>query len=245
MQDEEDVKVNADRTLDFSQAGWKVGPYDLNAVEAGVRLVEEHGGEMAVLTAAGVIVTDSKMKKAVLSRGPEQMYAVQDEAIADADSLGVAKILAAGVAKIGDVDLVLCGEGSGDSYAQMTGSLLGRLLGWSTVNAVSALSYEDDHVVVDRIVEDGVEVLDVPLPAVISVTSDINTPRIAGMKDILAAGKKPSTIWPISEVGTLPESKVTVASVLAPEQAERQNTILEGDSPETVSAFCDLLRKAL
>ena len=68
------------------------------------------------------------------------MYGVKDEACAAADSYAIAQVLKAGVLNIGDADLVICGEGSGDIYAQQVGPMLGALLGWPTVNAVNKVT---------------------------------------------------------------------------------------------------------
>ena len=101
-------------------------------------------------------------------------------------------------------DLVLCGEGSADLYAQQVGVQLGQLLNVPTINSVSKIvSVADGKVTVERTLEDEVETLEMPLPAVISVTSDINEPRIPSMKQILGAGKKPSTIWTVGDVGII------------------------------------------
>lgn len=91
----------------------------------------------------------------------------------------------------GGFDLILCGDGSADEYAQQVDVQLAARLGVPSVNAVTAIKAEGDSMVVERTLEDVVEEVEVPLPAVIAVTPDVATPRIPGMKDILAAGKKP------------------------------------------------------
>jgi len=242
--DDEDIQVQKNNELDFSQAGWKIGTYDLNAVEAGMRVFEEVGGTISVLTAAGAVADDSKMKKAILARGPEQMYAIKAEELSDADSFMVAKTLAAGIRKIGGADLVLCGEGSGDVYSQQVGPMLGRLLGWNTMNAVSAIKVEGNQITVKRSLEDSVEELSLSLPAVLCVTSDINVPRIAGMKDILGAGKKPGTVWSLDEVGESVHNTIETCNLVAPEQAERQLHIAEAND-EAIAEFVGFLRKSM
>jgi len=241
--EEEEIKVKSDRTLDFLKAQWKIGLYDLNAVEAGMKLMEEVGGEVAVMTAADDIVENSKMRKAILSRGPAQMYGIKDDAMKTADSYATAQVLKAGIEKIGGIDLVLCGEGSGDIYAQQVGPVLGALLGWPTVNAVSKITPADRKLLVERSIEDGTEVLEVDLPAVVCVTSDINIPRIPTMKEILGAGKKPSTIWNLADVGAKIVNGSDTISILAPEQTDRLRIIFEGGSEENIEALYSHLRK--
>jgi electron transfer flavoprotein beta subunit len=243
--EDETIEVNDDRTLNFAGAEWKIGQYDLNAVEAGLELAAASGSELVALTVGGEIIENSKLKKSILSRGPSEMYGIKSEGLADADSYTVAKALKAGVEKIGDAGLVLCGEGSADMYAQEVGCILGSLLGWSTVNAVSKINAAGDTLIVERSLEGGVEVLEVPLPAVVSVTSDINLPRIPGMKDILSAGKKPSVVWGHEDVGVGIDCVTETVSVLAPERPGRMQIVVEGDSDENIDALYNFLRKAL
>lgn len=91
---------------------------------------------------------------------------------------------------------MICGEGSADVYSQQTGNMLGILMGLPTVNSVSAICSADDHsICVERSGGEGVEVLSLSLPAVISVNSDICIPKIPSMKDILAAAKSRATVY--------------------------------------------------
>lgn len=169
-----------------------------------------------------------------------------DEMLEQADTYQSARILEAAIQKMGDFDLVLCGAGSSDLYAQQVGNQLGELLGLPVVNAVNKITPQEDKVIVERALENAIQVLEISLPAVLSVTSEINVPRIAGMKDIIAANKKPVTQF------TLPEIKVAdnlrcseILSTLAPEQVDRRLNILEGESDEVVDAFVKLLSAEL
>jgi electron transfer flavoprotein beta subunit len=242
---EEEIVVRNDHKLDLSKSEWKIGQYDLNAVEAGMKLIEEAGGEMLVLTAADEIADNSKLRKGILSRGPQQMYGVKDDSMRTADSYAIALALKIGIEKIGGADLVLCGEGSGDIYSQQVGSVLGALLSWPTVNAVSKITQSSGKLLVERSLENGVEVLEVNLPAVISVTSDINIPRIPTMKEILGAGKKQSESWNLSEIGVIGVPGSETISILAPDQTDRQRLIFEGDGEESINALYDHLRKIM
>ncbi|MDR1321388.1 MAG: putative electron transfer flavoprotein FixA [Gracilibacteraceae bacterium] len=242
--EEQDLKIRPDRTPDWSGAARKIGQYDLNAIEAGVRLAESAGGEVLALT-AGAGANDSKLQKAVLSRGPAAMYGIKTDEETLSDSLATAYLLKAGIEKIGGVDLVLCGEGSGDIYARQVGPLLGALIGWRTLNAVSALSFAGGALRAERSLENSREVLRVDLPAVAALTTDANLPRIPGMKDILAAGKKPVTIWDAAEVSAPPPRGAKTVSILAPEKQERRQIIVEGESEESIAVFYGHLRKVL
>ena len=242
----EEIEVRRDRTLDCSKASLEIGQYDLRAVETAMRLKEAAGeGTVLALTVGGETVSNSKMKKAVLARGPAEMYGVQDASLTNADTLSTAACLKAAVEKMGDVDLVICGEGSSDMYVQQVGNVLGAMLGWVTINGVCAVEQTESGLRVERVVADGVEVLEVGLPAVITVTADINIPRIATMKDIMAAGKKPATVWSLADLGISPATCNETMSVLAPEKTERKREIYEGNSDDVLDAVAEALKKVL
>jgi len=244
--EEKDIQVRPDHTLSFDKAELKIGQYDLNAVEAAVVLQESSGGaEPIILTVGTVGLKNSKLQKAILSRGAGQLAAVVDESLDTADSYATASNLAAAVQKIGDVDLVLCGEGSGDIYSQQVGPLLGQLLGYVNLNAVSRITAQGNQLVVERTLENEVEVLEVQLPAVLSVTTDINKPRIPGLKEILAAGKKPVNIWGAADLQITKSSDIEIISTLAPEQADRKQIVFEDASDENITALFENLRKVL
>lgn len=227
------IRVKPDHTLDFSEAQWEIGQYDMNAIEAAMALAAgDADSRVTALTAAGDIVENSKLKKAVLSRGPDKMVGVKDESLDSADAYAVAQALAAAIRAIGEVDVVVFGEGSGDSYAQQTGVLTGTLLGFNTVNAVQAMEKCGERLRVTRSAPDMFEELELSFPAAICVTGDINRPRIPTLKDILGAGKKPLQVVSLAELGVEAESKVSTLSVLAPEQAQRRQIVYENPSDE-------------
>lgn len=243
--EEQDLVVNSDRSISWDKAEWKIGSYDLNAVEATMELVESAGGKVTVLSVGNSKLENAKLKKAILSRGPEELVTVVDDDLVDLDGHNTAKLLAAAVNKIGAYDVILCGEGSADIYAQQVGSQLGELLGITVLNAVSKITPQGDRLVVERTLEDEVEVLEIDLPAVLSVTTDINVPRIPTLKDILAGGKKPATKWGLADVGAEIAATVEYLSTLAPEQRERKHIILEGASEENISKLYEFIRQEL
>ncbi len=244
--DEQDIVVHSDRTIALDKAELEIGQYDLCAVESGMKIIECVGGKLSALSAGSKILENSKLKKGILSRGPEELYLVVNDRLTDADTHLTASVLAAAVQKINGVDLVLCGEGSSDLYAQQVGVQLGELLGWPVINAVNKITAEEDKVIAERMLEDETEILEITLPAVISVTTDIHLPRIPSMKDILAAGKKPVTQWSLSDIGQeLNTKSVEIISTLAPLQTERKRIIVEGDSEEAVQKLLDNLRREL
>lgn len=233
--DDADIVVSRDRALDFSRAQWKVGSYDLNAIEAARQLADAVGGEVIGLTVGGDELANTKLRKDALSRGLDSLVIVPGSP--DADSFQTASALASALGELG-FDLVVLGAGSSDRYAQQVGNQLGALLGVPTLNYVNGLTVDGEQLRVERLLEDAEQVVEVALPAVVSVTSAINVPRIAGMKDILAAGKKP-----VSEVSaSMPSASTRVVSLLAPEQADRRRVVVEGDPAETAAQLATFLK---
>jgi len=242
--DAEDFQVLPDGTLSFANVECRIGQYDTIAVETGLQLVESQGGKLTALSAGPKELENSKARKAILSRGPTDLVVVMDERLRDADTHMTARVLAAAVQKLGGCDLLLCGEGSADLYAQQVGNQLGQLLGLPTLNAISKITPAGGKLVVERVLEDEVEVLEVTLPAVLSVTTDINLPRIPGMKDILSAGKKPVTEWGLVEVGLADlQPALEVRETRAPKQVNRKRSIHEGEAEDKILALVNDLRR--
>lgn len=244
--EEQDIVISKDREVSFDKAEWKFGSYDLNAIEAGKQIVEAVGGQLSGLSVGGKILENPKLKKDIISRGLDDLYVVADEAVEQLDTYQSARVLEAAIKQMGEYDLVLCGAGSSDLYAQQVGNQLGELLGVPVINEVNKITVEDGKVIVERALENEFQLLEVSLPAVLSVTSEINVPRIAGMKDIIAANKKPMTKYALSDVDVVDnQPSIEVVSTLAPEQKERRLNILEGESEEVVDAFVKLLSAEL
>lgn len=242
--EEQDIVITADRSLTTDKAGEKISPFDLNAIEAAVQLAGE-SHEVVALSVGGKALDNAKLRKDALSRGPNALYLVRDDRLASSLPYETARVIAAASQKIA-FDLLICGEGSGDMYAQQTGLLVGAILQIPAINAVSRIEIKEGFVTVERTLEDEVEVLDVPLPAVLCVSSDINVPRIPSMKAILGAGKKSVTQWSASDIDWAPDSARTErVDIYAPQQAERKHIIIEGDGQEQVSRLRDYLTHAL
>jgi len=245
--DDQDITINSDDTLNYSKARPIVSTYDLNAIEGAAQFVSCScsGSDLSALTVGASEIDDSKMKKNVLSRGPEALYMVADDSLAAADAYQTARALAAALAKIGPFDLVVCGDGSADVYAQQVGIQLGEMLGLPNVNAVRSLALEGDVLVVERGLEDEVETLALTLPAVISVTSDVALPRICSMKEILAAGKKPVTIWGTADLAIeVPAATLEVKDIKAPKPAPRKKEMFD-DSDAGIADFAKSISQVL
>ncbi|WDW70668.1 electron transfer flavoprotein FixA [Salmonella enterica] len=247
--DEQDIAINnADGTLDFSKADSKISQYDLNAIEAACQLKQQLGdAQVVAMSVGGKALTNAKGRKDVLSRGPDELIVVIDDQFEQALPQHTATALAAAAQKSG-FDLLICGDGSSDLYAQQVGLLVGEALNIPAINGVSKiLSLTDSTLTltVERELEDEVETLSIPLPAVIAVSTDINTPQIPSMKAILGAAKKPVQVWSPADIGLNSVPTYSAQQVAAPKQRERQRVVIEGDGEEQIAAFVENLRKII
>jgi electron transfer flavoprotein beta subunit len=243
--DASDIEVRGDRSISLERAEWGIGGFDLQAIEAAVKLVETHGGKVIALSAGPGKINQSKLKKDILSRGPDELVMVVDEALAGADTALTAEVLAGTIKQLGPFDLVLFGEGSADLYFQQVGIQTGERLGVPTLNAISAIAVEGEKLVVERSLEDEVEVLEVPLPAALSVTTDINQPRLPTMKEILKASKKPIVEKSMADLGLqgVPKNAVETVSTHAPNQRQRKQVAISGTPEEAARALVGYLKK--
>ncbi|HHO9699233.1 electron transfer flavoprotein FixA [Citrobacter sp. Cb010] len=245
--DEQDIAINnADGSLDFSKADGKISQYDLNAIEAACQLKQQSGeAQVVAMSVGGKALTNAKGRKDVLSRGPDELIVVIDDQFEQALPQQTANALAAAAQKAG-FDLLICGDGSSDLYAQQVGLLVGEALNIPAINGVSKiLSLTDSTLTVERELEDEVETLSIPLPAVIAVSTDINTPQIPSMKAILGAAKKTVQVWSPADIGLSSAQVYSEQHVAAPKQRERQRVVIEGDGEEQIAAFVENLRKII
>ncbi|MBO0398483.1 electron transfer flavoprotein FixA [Aeromonas veronii] len=245
--DEQDITINkADGSLDFSKADGKISQYDLNAIETACQLKQLSGeAQVVAMSVGGKALTNAKGRKDVLSRGPDELIVVIDDQFEQALPQQTAIALAAAAQKSG-FDLLICGDGSSDLYAQQVGLLVGETLNVPAINGVSKiLSLTDSTLTVERELEDEVETLSIPLPAVISVSTDINTPQIPSMKAILGAAKKPVQVWSPADIGLNSMQAYSEQQVAAPKLRERQRVVIEGDGEEQIAVFVENLRKII
>jgi electron transfer flavoprotein beta subunit len=242
--DEADIKTDpVTRKPLTDRAKRKISDYDRNAIECAVSFAEELGATSHVLT-AGTSDAKSTLKDA-LSRGPDSAFIFQDEAMALADSAVVSHVLASALKAIGEVDLVVCGEGSGDDYAQQVGPRVGQLLGMPVVTCVTQMTIAQGVARCERNLDDGVEVVEVSLPALVTVVPSLNVPRLPGLKQILAASKKPVQDFNVTDLGLSTEDLVPRLRRLEMVGASstRRNVKLTGSAGEIVAQILQVFKQ--
>jgi electron transfer flavoprotein beta subunit len=238
--DEADIVVDpSTKTLNMNKVKFKVSEYDRNAIELGVSLKESNGFTVESLT-IGKNVKPSTTD--VLARGIDKAYYLEAEEL---DSSAVAKVIVEAAKKMGDVDLIICGEGSGDQYSQQVGARVAALLDFQLVSYVSSFKVEGESYVAERKLEDGVEVVKTQGPTVVTVLSDINTPRIPGMRQILSAKKKPAETLTLEGLGISADQLVTGLKVISvgPSIQERKQIRLNANGESVKEAVGKLVEQ--
>lgn len=222
------------------------GAFEKNALEAAVRLKEKHGGKVIALGLGNPKLKDTIIE--ALAMGADEAVMLTDPAFAGGGSASTAQILAAAIRKIGKFDLILMGEGSADNYSGQVIGRVAELLDVPQITYVRELSVEGNRVRATRDLEDALEIVEAELPVVVSVTSELNTPRLPPLPAILKAAKKPMKMLTLTDLGFAPDqvgakaAAVQTLSNLAPEQ-ERKQVLFEGNVDKAVDELVKALQK--
>ncbi|MDO4665756.1 MAG: electron transfer flavoprotein subunit beta/FixA family protein [Actinomycetaceae bacterium] len=171
---------------------------DENAIEAGVQIVEEMGGEVIALTMGPEGAEETVMR--ALQLGADRGIIISDESLAGSDALGTAQVLAAAINAVGQVDLVLTGMASLDGMTSMLPGALATRLSLPCLTLAKSLQVLGDRVRVVRAADGFEDVLEVPLPALVSVTDQVNDPRFPNFADMAAAKNKSISRWTLKDI---------------------------------------------
>ena len=209
-----------------------VNGYDENAVEAALKIKEAVGGTVTVLSAGSGFVMD--VIKKTLSMGSDELILVDDPSIIGLDAYGTAQVLSAAIKKAGDFVLILCGRQASD-YDQATVPLgVAEILDIPPVTMAMGLTVNDSSASVARVLGDGNETVEVPLPALVTVSNEIGQPRYPNLRGIMAASKKQPTVWSLSDLGldeNAVQAKVEIKEIFVP-VTETECEYIDGDDDE-------------
>ncbi len=189
------VKIAAEgKSLDESSVKFVMNPYDEFAVEEGLRRKEKAGAGEVVVISVGPAAAQETIRTA-LAMGADRGILLQADKI-PADPYETAKLIAAEL-NPGTWDLILFGRMAIDDYNHQIGVIVAELLGLPCVTAISHLDLEGAKGVAEREIEGGIEVVEFPLPAVLTIDKGLNEPRYPALKGIMAAKKKPLDVKPV------------------------------------------------
>jgi electron transfer flavoprotein beta subunit len=215
-----------------------MNPYDQHALEEGVRLVEKHGGSVTVVT-MGPPQAEEVLRQAI-SCGADEAVLVSDRAFAGADTWATSYTLEKTVRTIGEFDLILCGKQAIDGDTAQVGPGLATRLDIPYVTCVQKVRQIDGGAIVaERMMDDGYDVVQTALPALLTVVKDINEPRVPSLKGKMKAKKAEIRRLTAADIGAdpscigLPGSPTQVMRVFPP-QARGEKAILTGTIDEQI-----------
>lgn len=179
-----------------------ISVYDERAVEAACRLKDKHKGKITVISMGSAKASD--VVRHAISMGADDGFVLQDPAFENLDSFGTAYVLSKAIQKIGGYDLILCGRQAADWGAGQVGSILAEILGIPAVTLAFAIEVVDKKLRIKRVVNDGYEVLEAPIPSLVTVSSEIGLPRLPGGMGLMLARKKQIPVWKVQDIGAEP-----------------------------------------
>lgn len=218
--------------FDLSGVPGKINDYDKNALEEAVRQKEKHGGRITILTVGPGEA--AKTLKEALAMGADRAVLIRARALEQSDAVVTARVLSRAVQTIGPCDLVLCGEVSEDSHTGLVGPSVAEWLGFPHASSVISLSVENGRAVCECRWESEIESVAIPLPTVLSVTRELNRPRVPTLLQTLRVPRDRVAEWGLNDLG-LSEGEVgcsgsgTEVVGLAVPVVHRKNLLLEGD----------------
>jgi electron transfer flavoprotein beta subunit len=186
-----------------------INPFDVHAIEEAVRLKERYEGE-AIMLSMGPPWASEALQKA-LSFGADEAILLTDRALAGSDTLATSAALAAAIRKLGEgepVDIVICGKQTIDGDTAQVGPGIATRLGFAQltyVDQVESVDLQARRIKVRRTLEGAREMVDAPLPALLSVVKEINEPRYASLPDLIRGLRYQVPVWQVEDIGLAPD----------------------------------------
>ncbi len=224
---------------------WIINPYDEFAVEAALRLKEKHGGSVTIVSWGPQRVVESI--RTAMAMGADKGVLIDDEALEGADSLGVARALAAAVKEL-EPDIVLCGSRAVDYDLAQRGPMVAELLEWPHLGLAVSLECDGGTVTIERPIEGGKVTLEAELPALVTMGGShaVWNPRYASLPGIMKAKKKPLEVKTLADLGLdasecgAEAAKIRMVSLEMP--PERQPGRIINDGLDTEGKAVELVR---
>lgn len=230
-----------------SELTYVVNPYDEYAVEEALRIREKTEGEVVVISMGPDRVSEAI--RTTLAMGADRGIHLRDSAFEGSDPYATSKLLAKVISGM-EYDLILCGKQAVDDNASFVGPALAEFLGIPQATVITKLELSADRksITVEREIEGGKEVLELPLPALVTAQKGLNEPRYASLPGIMKAKKKEIKVMDAASVGMAPDevgekgAKKKLISLSLP--AERKaGKVIPGEPAEAVKELVRLLRE--
>lgn len=223
-----------------------INGFDEHAAEAALRIKD---GQEAKVTVVAVQKTFAlEIMRKLLAMGADELILLQDAAIEDSiDSSITARLLAAAIKKIGPFDLILCGRQASDWDNAQVPLLLTEGLGIPCITLAKKIDIQDGTVRVERVTQEGQEVVEAPLPALVTVSNELGQPRYPTMRAIMAANRKRPSMWKLSDLGVDVadlQPSLQLVDLFVPVNDQQCEFIEGGDEREIAQRLFQKLREA-
>ena len=245
-----EVKINPE-TNTLIREGVKsiINPFDMYAIEEAVRLKEKFGGKTSVIS-MGPAQAEAALKEAI-SMGIDEGVLISDRAFAGSDTWATSFTLTAAIKKIGVFDLILCGKQASDGDTAQIGPGIAMHLDIPQVTYVKKIEEVKDSVMrVERMMEEGFEIIEIPLPALLTVVKEINEPRIPSLRGMMRAKSAKIALWTQKELNLDPQkiglsgSPTQVVKIFTP-SPRIGGQILKGETLEVAEKLVALLKNEI
>ena len=229
------IDPSTDKVIPPSNMPPVISTFDEYAVESALRIKEKLGGKVITISLGSNLHRD--IVKKPLSMGADDLILLESPAFVDGDSWTTAYALSLGIRKIGQFDLILCGRQAADWDSGQVGSGIAEILGLPCVTIARKVEIEGNKARVERVIPDGYELLELTLPAVITLSNEHAAPRYPNIKGIMMAKHKEPIVWKPADIGVDP-AKIGAsgrrAKLLKLFQPVRDANceIIPGDTPE-------------
>jgi electron transfer flavoprotein beta subunit len=242
-----EVKINPE-TNTLIRQGIKniINPFDCYALEEGVRLKEKYGGKVTAVSMGPPQAVE--MLKEAVSLGADDAVLLCDKPFAGADTWATAYTLAGAVRKIGQVDLVICGRQSTDGDTAQVGPEMAEMLEAAFIAYVGQIEEITGNVMrVKRMIDEGHEVMEAVLPAVITVTKEINVPRLPSLRGIMKSRSVKIPVWTMADLNLdadrvgLNGSFTRVIKIFTPQRVKNAQMI-QGEADTQVDCLIGRLK---
>jgi electron transfer flavoprotein beta subunit len=241
----EETEIRVDREggrLIFEGVPTKISDDDRNAIEEAVRLKQKYGGTITGITLGSV--ESRKQVREALAMGCDRAYLILDDSRGTLgyDTYRTAKILAEAIKKIGKFDLILCGSLSTDNLAGQVGPMIAEILGIPQLTYVKKIEVDGGRIRCERALDEETEVCEAQCPVLITVTREINEPRVPTLMQVMAASKKPLIEWSLKDVLAETPNTIEVVRMEIP-RISRKRIIFKEKPAEAVQKLVEAIKK--
>ena len=230
-----EAKVHAENGhISWGDAPLVINPFDEYAVEGALQQKEAQGGTVTAVCIGPESAKDAL--KHALAMGADDAILISDSALTTLDTQGAARVLAAAIKKIGGADLVVFGRQTLDDGSGLTAAQTARVLGWPMLGLVGLIKVDAQGVHVERVIEEGRQIVSSKLPAVLSVVQSIGEPRYPSFMGIRKASKAEIPVWSLNDIGiSAPAALVSRIELITPPSHDVTCEIITGDSPAAIA----------